>query len=334
MLRLGIVDRSALVRPTTRFGARRHVSALLLHQLSGMPESDEAAYDGVVEQLPMPNGTWKFTCRGRFAGLDRLVLDLLAARAARGARISVIDLAASTGVTSVELYRLLRERYAVSFLASDLYRDLYAVRRRGAWVGMFTATGDDVQHVVWRFVLPGQLTESWAYPANRVLRAACRRLLAPRARAVLGRAPLSRLGPFETVRVDGFEIRRLPLLSGACLALATGDENFRFEVHDVCQPLPERATVVRAMNILTREHFDDDTRARIVRHCMEATLPGGLLVLGWSPWQDPAQVEASIYEVTGDGLERLASVNGGSEIDRFVESIVPTRGGRRTPVAV
>ena len=188
MLRFGIVRRQGLAHPTTWFGARKHVSALILDELAETPESDEAAYDTVVEQLPMPNGTWKFTCRGRFASLDRLVLDLLAPRVPRGGRLSVIDLAASTGVTSVELYRVLRERYQVRFLASDLYRDLYAVRRSGAWVGVFTAMGDDVQHIVWRFVLPGQLAESWAYPGNRALRAACRRLLTPRARAVLRRA--------------------------------------------------------------------------------------------------------------------------------------------------
>jgi hypothetical protein len=333
VLRLGIVSPRGLRRPTTLFGGRKHVSALILDQLFQAPEWGETAYDSVVEQLRMPNGTWKFTCRGRFAVLDRLVLDLLGERVPRGTRLSVMDLAASTGVTSVEFYRALRERYTVDFLASDLYRDLYAVRR-GSWTGVYTGAGDDVQHVVWRFVLPGQLAESWAYAGNRALRAACRRLLAPGARAALASAPLTQLAPFASVRVHGFEIRRLPLLSGECLALTARDEGFRFEVSDVCQPLPEHATVVRAMNILTREHFDDATRAQIVRHSIAATLPGGLLVLGWSPWDDPTRVEASVYEVTREGLERLASLNGGSEIDRFVESIVPVRSHRSAGIAV
>ena len=103
MLKLGIVSARGLRRPRTLFGARKHVSALILEQLSAAPDQGGTAYDHVVEQLRMPNGTWKFTCRGRFAALDRLVLDLLAERFPRTTRLSVMELAASTGVTSVEL---------------------------------------------------------------------------------------------------------------------------------------------------------------------------------------------------------------------------------------
>jgi chemotaxis methyl-accepting protein methylase len=333
MLKLGIVSPRGLRHPTTLFGPRKHVSALILEQLLAAPEQEGAAYDHVVEQLRMPNGTWKFTCRGRFAVLDRLVLDLLAERFPRGTRLSVMELAASTGVTSVELYRALRERYLVDFLASDLYRDLYVVRR-GPWAGVYTAEGDDVQQILWRFVLPGQGAESWAYAGNHLLRGACRWLVAPRARAALARAPLAGLAPFQRVRVEAFEIQRLPVLSGECLALASHSPDFRFEVRDVCQSLPERATLVRAMNILTREHFDDATRARILQHLTAATLPGGLLVLGWSPWADPGRVEASVYRVAREGLERLATLNGGSEIDRFVESIMVVRSCSAAAVAV
>jgi hypothetical protein len=333
VLKLGIVSPGGLRRPTTLFGPRKHVSALILEQLFAAPDLGVTAYDRVVEQLRMPNGTWKFTCGGRFAVLDRLLLDLLAERFSRGARLSVMELAASTGVTSVELYRVLRERYLVDFLASDLYRDLYAVRR-GPWAGVYTAGGDDVQQILWRFVFPGQVAESWAYAGNRLLRGACRWLVAPQARAALARAPLVGLAPFERVRVGAFEIQRLPVLSGECLALASRSRDFRFEVRDVCQPLPERATLVRAMNILTREHFDDATRARIVHHLTAATLAGGLLVLGWSPWDDPTRVEASVYQVAREGLERVATVNGGSEIDRFVESITLVRNRTASALAV
>jgi hypothetical protein len=329
MLKLGIVSPVHIARSARRFGGPKNVSALILEELGRAPGSGDEAYDAVVANLRMPNGTWKFTCRGRFAELDHLVMDLLGARFSPGAHLSVMDLAASTGVTSVEFYRVLGERFLVEFLASDLYRDLYAVRSGRMWTGVFTAEGEDVQHVVGNFVLPGQPPESWAYPVNRGLRAACRRLFAPSARAALARAPLARLGPFETVRVDAFEICRLPLLSGACLALVRKGEGFRFEVRDVSQPLPERGHVVRAMNILTREHFDDTQRAHIIRNCIAATLPGGLLVLGWSRWDNPTHVEATVYEVAADGLERLASLNGGSEIDRFVETTVPVRNGAR-----
>ena len=221
----------------------------------------------------------------------------------------------------------------VDFLASDLYRDLYAVRR-GSWTGVYTAGGDEVQQILWRFVLPGQGAESWVYAGNRLLRRACRWLVAPRARAALARAPLAGLAPFQRTRVEAFEIQRVPVLSGECLALASQSPDFRFEVQDVCQPLPERATLVRAMNILTREHFDDATRERILRNLTAATLPGGLLVLGWSPWADPTRVEASVYRVAREGLERLATLNGGSEIDRFVKSIMPVRSYSASAVAV
>jgi len=98
---------------------------------------------------------------------------------------------------------------------------------------------------------------------------------------------------------------------------------FAFEEWNLLEPLPERAHIVRAMNILTRDHFSDRERARAILHCIEAVLPGGLFVVGACPLATPTVVEGSVYVVHEGQLVRLASLNGGSEIDDIVARTYP-----------
>jgi hypothetical protein len=132
-----------------------------------------------------------------------------------------------------------------------------------------------------------------------------------------------RLGPFESVDVDGYEIVKVPILTRDTLGAIADREGFAFEEWNILEPLPERAHVVRAMNILTQDHFRDEQRSRTVANCVEAVLPGGLFIVGWSPTPEPDTVEASIYLVDDGKLIRFASLNGGSEIHSLVARIFP-----------
>ena len=333
MLKSGVVTRAGLKRPTTWFGKKRHVSFLLLMDLARRQDTTPEEYDRFVEQVRMPNGVWKRTARGRLAVLDAIVLDLLRERFPAGSALKVLDLAASTGVTSVDFYRTLSSVFSVEFIASDLYRDLIAVRPvRWPWVGIFDTSGQPIQYIMPGLVLPAQIEESRVYPINRLLKRLGRTLFLPRSRAAIDRSRSLPLAPFESVETDGYSLTRLPLLSKDCLDILRTNPRFRFEVGNILETLPHRGHVVRAMNILTKDHFPDEQRARAIQNCLDATLPNGLFVIGWSPTPNPKTVEASVYEVRESGLCRLTSTNGGSEIDRIVERVAPVCAFRRQDV--
>lgn len=320
MLKLGVVTRGGVRRPRTFLGRRRYVSLLLLRELARDPEAAADDYDRLAGHACMPNGVWKLTGHGRLRVLDDTVMDILQKRHERGARLDVCDLAASTGATSLDFFRALQRRFDVRFTASDLYRDVIAVcdrRRRRAII--FDGAGREVvQYVFRRFVFPKAPAESALYPVNRALKALLQRTFVPVARAVLGSAPVERLRPFESVEVEGYDVVKLPILTRDTLAAIDAEDGFGFEAWSILDRLPQRAHVIRAMNILTPEHFSDELRMRAIRNCVDAVVSGGIFIVGSSPSRDPAAVQASIYSV-GDGqVVRLASLNGGSEIDALV----------------
>jgi hypothetical protein len=334
VLRLGVTTLQGLRR--ARNAARpRHVSFLLLRSLAGDPAATREDYDAVIRYAPMPNGTWKFTQQGRMAAVDARLLEILRAEPARGSPLTVCDLAASTGVTSLELHAALRREFAVEFIASDYYRDLVAVRRRHRpWAVIFDARGHAVQYVVGPVVLSCGRPDSIVHAGNRVLARIMRARIEPVAREALGRVSPDDLTAFAGVQVGPYEIVRMPMLAGEVLR-ALGAPEFRFETWDVLQPLPVRAHVVRAMNIFTRDHFRDDDRRRGLEHCVQAVHPGGLFVVGWSPYSQPSAVQASIYRVHDRQLTRLDAFDGGSEIDALLASMfaVTDRAAARPGVA-
>lgn len=309
MLKRGITTLRGLERPRTLFGRQRHASLLLFAELAARPDGDRDA-DRLVERVRLPNGTWKLTGAGRLADVDGLLCAQLRDRP-RAAPLTVLDLGASTGVTSVSLYeRLRREHDDVTFIASDLYRDALAVRGRG-WTVLLTVRGEPLQYLLGPFVLPAQLVESPLYAGNRALKRLAERRLLPRARAAL--AALAGEPPEEgTVPVDGLQVSRFSLLAACCRARLRSDARFRFEVIDVLQPLPGRATVVRALNVVTGDNFDALQLRRALRHCIAAVEPGGLLVLGRTPLGG-GETRATCYRRTADGLLPVARLRGGCE---------------------
>ncbi|TMA81082.1 MAG: hypothetical protein E6J72_06510 [Deltaproteobacteria bacterium] len=319
MLKFGVVSRHGVRWPRTLLGRRRYVSLLLLRELAHDPATSADEYDRLAGHACMPNGVWKLTRHGRLRLLDDAVVEILRQRHPPGSALTVCDLAASTGATSVDFFRALAPHFDVRFTASDLYRDVVAVRNR-RWPAaiVFDGAGQEIQYIFGPFVLPRSPAESPAYPINHALKAVLRSRLVPAARTVLDTVNLKALGPFDSVDVKGYEVVKLPMLTRDTLAAIGAHDGFTFEEWNVLEPLPARAHVVRCMNILTPEHFPDEVRTRAIRNCVDAVLPGGLFIVGSSPTADATMVQASIYAVDDGRLVRLRSLNDGSEIDALV----------------
>ena len=254
VLKLGITRLDDLERPKAPSGRLRHASLLLLRDLAAAEHAAPEAYDTLVARVKMPNGTWRQTAAGRLQQVDDLLLAELRPAMRRGARFRVLDLGVSTGVTSADLYERLRGECQVDFVASDLYRDLYAVRSlRLGWVVILDHLGHDVQYVVGRLVLPAHIDEARVYVANRLVKALARRIFLPEARRVLAAAAAEGHPYFVTTVVLQHEVARLPFFAFRCLDLARREPGFRFETIDVTHPIPLRADVVRAMNLVTTD---------------------------------------------------------------------------------
>lgn len=320
MIKLGVTSPAGLEQPFTQLGRRKHASLLLLRDLARRPPADLRSYDRIVERVLMPNGTWRETHAGRFLLLDRVLIDVLRERLPGVQRLTVTDVGASNGTTSLELYTRLRGIFPqVDFLATDLCRDAFAVAPADwHWAAIFEPGGELLQIVFGSLVLPGQGRESLAYPVNHLLRAAARLSLVPRARAVLRRMPTG-LQDFECRRVGRWQVIKIPLLSHRCWERTRLDPDFRFDVHDVLRPLPRPAHLVRAMNVLTRVYFDDQTLARAIGNCLRAVHEnGGILVTGRSPSADPQEVHATVFARVPGGLEVVSRLNGGCEEEALV----------------
>lgn len=324
MLKLGIIRTRDLGRPPRWFGRDRHASFLLLEHLATAGHADPAAYDTLIWKVRMPNGTWKQTAAGRLRLVDEALVAVLERTHPAGSRLSVLDLGASTGVTSVDLFESLSQRWSVDFTASDLYRDVFAVRARGGrWAIVFDAGGAVLQHVLGPFVLPGQLTESAVYPVNRGLKRWSEGVLVPRARAALaGDAAAGERPYFAPGAVDGLVIQRLPFFAFRCLDLMRRNSRFRFVIHDVTEPLAAPAapaTIVRALNIITREYFDLPTATRALGHAIRAVEPGGYLVAGQSKGVDPNAMRATIFRIGHGAAEVVTRVGEGYEMEDVVQ---------------
>lgn len=333
MLKRGIVTRAGLARPRSWLGARRYASLLLLRDLAA-GEAAAEDYATIIRMIRMANGTWRDTFEGRHRSFDERLSHVVAQRRWPAGPLRVVDVGASSGATSVELYETLRRRHAVDFVASDRWRDVFAFRwTRGGPTVVLDGDGNPIQWVAGRFVLPGQGEEPWLYPVNRRLRGRlAARWLAP-SQALLARHDLGRLEDFASTTTEGVEVTRLPLLAPACLRCARERPDFRFEVADVLQPLPWRAHVLRAMNVLTPFHFGIADLRTAVGHCLDALAEGGLLVLGRSPSEHPGDLRATIFAREGGELRVQTRTNGGCEIEDLVSEVAHEAAGRALRVA-
>src|SRR5262245_46627940 len=127
MLKLGITTTRGLRSASRWLGRERHASFLLLESLAREECRDPGTYDTLVARVRMPNGTWRQTTAGRLRLVDDALVGALRHTHPRSHALSVLDLGASTGVTSVDLYETLSQRWNVVSTASDLYRDAFAV---------------------------------------------------------------------------------------------------------------------------------------------------------------------------------------------------------------
>jgi hypothetical protein len=256
-------------------------SHLLLKRLTGpLTEADETALEALYEQM-RAGSAWKKTHRRRLAPLDDLIAAEVEARFA-GGPISVHDMAASSAITSLELYRLLSASHQVTMRASDYYDAIHLVRV-ALWHVSFDVEGQSAQ-------------------VEGPFRGLLKRLVVQHARAALnaGRA------------------ERLSLFHSSARAVAASDPNFQLAKEDFFSPLAHRYQVVRVMNALVEQNLSRDRIEAALRAIIPTVAERGLLVLGRNADEENGRIQATIFARGQDGFSVLRDMSDGYSMKAVV----------------
>jgi hypothetical protein len=286
------------------------VREFLSARAQGCLEVERAFFAGLL----LRNGIYKTTEAHRMDELLPLVVQH--ARTLPGPTLRVLDVACSSGVTTVELHRALMDAgLSAETTGTDLTMNAdYVVREDGAAM-LFDSTGRLLQ------VELGEWASPWRWrPRDRVYRPA----LVARARRLLSRDRALFLRARQEA-VAGLESTRIALLSSQ----ATRSADVRFREEDILAPaVEEKFSIIRVANLLNPDYFAPDILRRMLDALRGRLVEGGLLLIVRSKGAPPVH-DGTLFRWSGDRFESIVQVGAGSEIAPL---LVPDSGPSGIPV--
>jgi hypothetical protein len=277
--------------------------------------ADEPLLERLYQSMAGGEGVFKITRRHRFRDLDERLTQELTGRFAGADQLTLHDMAASNGITSLDLFRRLSKDRTVTVHATDYFDALWMVDLPGErWTVVFDVDRRPLQVVGSGFVISCRQPPPLRYPVNRMLRTWLMKRVVPSAQARLtyGAEPD---GPGGVGMAAG--VRRVPLFHPECVIEARSERGFHLGRHDMFQPNPHPCQVVRILNALTPAHFSPDRVTAGIRAGATNLARGGLLILGRSP-EDDSRTRATAFEWTGETLATVWELNGGYEWPELV----------------
>lgn len=297
----------SLDRPTVR-------EALLAREGGGDPRRREAIEDNFFRRLRLPDGVTKRTHRGRLADLDALVSEHLP----RGRRLEVMDVAVSSGVTTLDwAARLRRAGFEVRLVAGDLTPAAWLLSLGKRIEVLVDGSGRPIQYDLF-----GRAVPSAAPGPLAVL---------PWLGRLLTRLALAWDGDLRRSLAAGREVRGLRPLRSRRVALVvpelSADPAVALVEDDLlassADPFAGRFDAVRAANLLNRGYFDDDTLRRMLARLAARLKSDGLLAVCRT--EEDGTNHATIFRHSGGGLEPLARLGRGSEVEELADAVRPAR---------
>lgn len=297
----------SIERPTVR-------EALLAREGDGDAHRREAMEDNFFRRLRLPGGVTKRTRRGRLADLDALVAEHLPC----GRRLELMDVAVSSGVTTLDWAASLRRAgFDFRLVAGDATPAAWLLSLGRRVEVLVDGAGRPLQYDLFgramRSAAPGplamlpwlgRLLTRFALPWDGDLR----RSLAAR-REVRGRRPL--------------RSQRVALVVPELLA----DPAIELVEDDLlawgADPLAGRFDVVRAANLLNRGYFDEDALRRMLARLVARLKPGSLLAVCRT--EEDGSNHATVFRRGEEGLEPIARLGCGSEVEELAASSIPER---------
>jgi SAM-dependent methyltransferase len=261
-------------------------------------DADLALESAFFSSLKMRNGTFKLTRPSRFAALDERFGPLLRSRL--GGACAVLDIGASTGLTTIELAESLAALGAApQIVATDLFLEAHLIDLAPGFHVLADPEGWPLQYGV-----GGVGIRSWVRRLDYVTLAALPRLLA---RALL-QGRLRRCiaaGTTQPVRMASRALRDRPI---------------QLVQSDIFEPEPAfrgQFDFIRAANILNLCYFAPDRLRLAIAHVRDYCRgPGALLLVVKT---GGSQHDGTLFELQPSRrFAVLARVGGGSEIERLI----------------
>lgn len=264
---------------------------VLLRQPSACPPSS-LELDRFFRALRLSNGTYKTTCSGRLEDLNDTLIRLVP----RGNSIRVLDVAVSSGVTTIDLLdHLASESIACELIATDVMTRAY-LSRLGPLEVLFDQNGYPLQLSAGSFVRCRPHDPSRSV-RRRVLEGAFQMLQRSRDRG----------GPQNGIPV----LLLTPELEGR--------QNVTVVEHDLTLYEPrwqDSFDLIRAANILNMDYFDRATLASMASRLCSYLKLGGILAICRT--NEQGVNHASVFRRCSSGLDVAARLGMGSEIEEMV----------------
>jgi len=262
----------------------------------GALEVEQQFYEGLL----LPNGVYRTTTTGRMDDLLPLLVER--ARGLSPAPLRILDVACSSGVSTVEMHRAFEAAgIPCETWGSDLILEADYVRREDGVGMLFDPEGRLLQIEIGAWASP------WKWRPRDL---ALRPWLSLRARRLV-RRDAETFRASRTQSMAGYQTRRVSFLS----SLAESGGGVRFAPENILSPrIPGSFGVIRAANILNRGYFDAATLRRMAAALCARLVPGGLL-LAVRTEGPQATNRATLFRRRPDGLDVLDRVNGGSEVE-------------------
>jgi len=253
------------------------------------PEVEAEAFERSVSSLKI-GSTWKSTCSGRQPLTDQMILEC----AAEFEVPSILEVGASSGLTSLELQDLLGGHFG-RFYVTDLHFSIHCHVSGTTAYFYHPKTGACILRAS-DMLLIYEDGESAFFPLNVI------------AKIVLSRAP--RLSPRSAISVDILH----PRLKNRMLS----DGRIILQEYDVFNPWPGAPVeIIKAANIFNRTYFSDEAILHGVRNLKNALKPKGKLVI-----TDNREVErATLFSKKPHGSLCIdKEINGGTMIAEAVSN--------------
>jgi hypothetical protein len=240
--------------------------------------------------------------------------------------IHVHDMAASSAITSMQLFECLsHERPNVRLHASDFFDTLYVVSPpQTRWQVVFNRALAPVQFVAVGLAVSGRRLPTDGIAKNLLRRWLVARAL-PRALEILSSALYGPAGQ------EADEARRcvknISMFDPRCRVLAQIDTRFTLGREDLFDPSSGPYDVVRVMNALSPS-FPHSQICKVLLAIHHALHDGGLLVVGAGGEEN---TDATIFRRSTNGFIAIKDVGSGSMLRRRIERVHVERSDTRQP---
>jgi len=294
----------SIERPTVR-------EALLAREGGGDAHRREAIEDNFFRRLRLPGGVTKRTRRGRLADLDALVAEHLPC----GRRLELMDVAVSSGVTTLDWAASLRRAgFDFGLVAGDATPAAWLLSLGRRVEVLVDGAGRPLQYDLFGRTMPsaapgplamlpwlGRLLTRFALAWDEDLRPSL-----AASREVRGR-------PLRSQRVA---LVVPELLADPAIELVEDDLLAR-----AADPFAGRFDVVRAANLLNRGYFDEDALRRMLARLVARLKPASLLAVCRN--EEDGSSHATVFRRGEEGLEPIARLGCGSEVEELAASLSP-----------